>query len=187
MSDGPGRAAMRRNVLKRVAYHEAGHAVMAVVLDLPLSRARVFSRTDGIGGTATVPPLPGGEVLVLSSREAYLYARDRIDFCLAGLAAEHLSGVPGRLADEETFLASVQHDYQSACEMACWCVRAKPSDTIAGRQIRYVVRRQRLVRNRISQHAKAVHEVAAAIRKRRSLTGDEVRAIVRGQRSRPES
>ncbi len=177
---------MRRNVLKRVAYHEAGHAVMAVVLDLPLSRARIFSRADGIGGTATVPPMPGGEVLVLSSREAYLYARDRIDFCLAGLATEHLSGVPRRPVDEETFLASVQHDYRSACEMAYWCVRAKPPDTIADRQIAYVVRRQRVVRNKISRYARAVHEVAVALQKRRSrsLSGEEIRAIVRRQRNR---
>ena len=73
---------MTGDALRGVAFHEAGHAVVALALGLPIARVEIFQE-DYSGGTD-----------VDVEEAAHLPIEDQIAICVAGKAAEQLFNAP---------------------------------------------------------------------------------------------
>lgn len=71
-----------------VAYHEAGHAVMTYLCDLPIARASIIGTTSGVGGAV----FQGDSETAFMTRDAML---SQVKICYAGRASEEIKfGTP---------------------------------------------------------------------------------------------
>jgi ATP-dependent Zn protease len=91
--------AMVNDELRGVAYHEAGHAVVALALDLRVARVEIIN--DSKGGTDVI------------DRHDDLQLEDQIALCFGGIAAEERFDAPTHemsgFSDEACVLNLVSH------------------------------------------------------------------------------
>ena len=66
-----------------IAYHEAGHAVMSLLLNEPISRASIKSTTNGVGGAV----MPSDKETVFMTKESL---ENSIKISFAGRASEEI-------------------------------------------------------------------------------------------------
>jgi len=157
--------------LLRTAYHEAGHAVAAYTLRLPMQETSLVENEDSLGRMALAPP-------PASFQPETWYGEDRrmerrieahIICALAGPAAEaHWAGRRSH--------AGAHDDYQKAMYLAGWAV----SDSSGEGVRRYVAwlqyRAEALVQG--ARHWPVIEALAAQLLARRRLGTRQTRAVI---------
>lgn len=186
LTSGSPRARLLTPEEKRLlAYHEAGHVLMALLLrDIqPPSRVSILSRRDALGRS---PWATGEDREVLTRRQLMA----RLMVLLAGRAAElHVFGEPSTRAED---------DLQDAARLARQMVQrwamtgryeladpdgsADRTDRAAESVRRMVARAEQAARVILRDHDPALAQVAEALSVREVLTVDEVAGLagVRG-------
>jgi hypothetical protein len=158
----------RHTRLRRVAVHEAGHAVAAVLFRHGLRRATVEPGEDSLGHILT-NRLPRSVRRALELEWPTAAQRRRVDgfltMLLAGPAAER------RLAGRWNHVGAGQ-DYADAADVA---MRASQDEADMNSQIEAAVGRSIAFAD---DHWPAIEAVAEALAMRGTLTGGEVRAII---------
>jgi ATP-dependent Zn protease len=168
----PERAATQ---LRRTAYHEAGHAVIARVLDLA-------------HGSATIIPnyeeSEAGPVVIFDPRLLVnrweLSGRDRPYG--AGLRAYAMMAMAGRLAEIE-FLGRCRGGDGDDCRKVNFCLDSLGVPDSDFR--RYHRRLERFARQLVRRHRGRIERVAAALVERQTLAGEEIGQLVAIPSPRP--
>jgi ATP-dependent Zn protease len=171
---------------RRLAYHEAGHAIAQFFL-LPRFRVAHATITKRLGssGEAFVEAKPLEEIVTQSAEEVF----DRIQVSLASRAAEELflsarlNGVGGDLANAtQLALQYVAHwgmgdtFFSAAATLA---PERMYTDPTLREQAEKVLRQAYVaVRNLIEQHRKALIAVAEALIEREELDSDEIETLI---------
>ena len=158
-------------VSRAAAFHEAGHAVAAVVLDVPFDRVSILADAESLGRSifsgATLPP---DWFHSLSRDECDLVER-RIVVALCGPEAERLSG-------ERTGYQSTASDWGLVADLL-------KSLALGEEGIRnyhdWLKDRARSVIDG-GFNGRAIAAVAAALMERHTLTAAEVGRVVSGRR-----
>ncbi|HEY3315827.1 MAG TPA: AAA family ATPase [Bacillota bacterium] len=161
---------------RRVAYHEAGHAIMAeVVRPGSVSTISITSRGGSLGHVRHTPE----DDFYLSTRE---YLEGQIQVALAGAVAEEIA-----FGSRST---GAMNDFQQAVEQARRIIRAGLSDLgivspetlperTEHREIGALLRAQEgAVREFLGGRREALEKVASIVLDRETLSGDEVRRVV---------
>jgi ATP-dependent Zn protease len=172
---------------RRIAYHEAGHAIAQAKL-LPrwrVAHATIAKRLD-THGEAYVQPKPMEEIVTESADEIF----EHIEVCLASRAAEEiflntrLNGVGGDLHQAtQLALRYVAHwgmgdSFFSAA--ATLSPERMYTDPVLRMEVESVLRRAYgEVRALIERHRAAVIAVAEALISREDLTGEEIEQLIR--------
>jgi ATP-dependent Zn protease len=151
-----------------IAYHEAGHAVIAVHYGFPLRHVTIIPDDEHLGHVSTESPKRQIDAYNPNSDPMRIerVLRRYYQFCMAGAEAvmlvcpEHTySGIGADLPDANSCLRHLSADDD---ERDAW---------------------QRLLdiqtRNLVARYRPAIEALAAALMERKALTGKEVRAIVR--------
>jgi ATP-dependent Zn protease len=179
---------------RRLAYHEAGHAVAQFFL---LPRFRVAHATIvkrlGSAGEAFVEAKPLEEIVTQSADEVF----DRIQVSLASRASEELflsarlNGVGGDLANAtQLALQYVAHwgmgetFFSAAATMAPERMYTDP--VLRGQAEKLLREAYAAVRALIEQHRKALIAVAEALLDREELDSDEIEQLIREAEAPPE-
>jgi hypothetical protein len=161
-----------------VAYHEAGHAVVAVATRIPVKSATIRSRFgEGSRGSVVIPGRWARSLTWDSDgRRLSAYAA----YAAAGAVAVAIHLAKGTAVAPEKLMVDLEHDCPSDWEDAlAAAVSARGAHRPVGPFLRRTVRRaERILR----RHWPAVERVASALR-RRTLTGAEVRALVLRKRT----
>ena len=170
---------------RRLAYHEAGHAVAAVKLfkRFRLTRATIESQHD-LGAASLVASKPTEEIHTQTKGELVVH----LQVSLAGRAAEQLflgeeiSGASGDLALATNIAEQMLKLFGMNGSLASAGGRIDGSGMIPGRPSREVGRvldqNFYRVKHLLEEHRPAVDAVAHALIERHALVGDEVYAIV---------
>ncbi|MBV9357654.1 MAG: AAA family ATPase [Chloroflexi bacterium] len=170
---------------RRLAYHEAGHAVAAVKLfkRFRLTRATIESQHD-LGASSLVASKPTEEIHTQTKGELMVH----MQVSLAGRAAEQLflgeeiSGASGDLALATSIAEQMLKLFGMNGSLASAGGRIDGSGMVPGRPSREVGRlldqNFYRVKRLLEEHRPAVEAVANALIERHALVGDEVYAIV---------
>ena len=156
--------------LQATAYHEAGHAVVALLLGMRLRSVTIlFDEEHHNKGLCSCEPEKGLDRVdewPLPRREAW--ANRRITFVIAGPIAE-------KRFTNRTNRAGSSADFDEAVRIA---EKVSLSDREAERQIDWLWERANNLLA-VKETWKAVEEVAAALLAQQTLTGRAVKKIVR--------
>ncbi len=175
---------------RRLAYHEAGHAVAAVKLftRFRLTRATIESQHD-LGAASLVASKPTEEIHTQTKGELVVH----MQVSLAGRAAEQLflgeeiSGASGDLALATSIAEQMLKLFGMNGSLASAGGRIDGSGMVPGRPSREVGRELDQsfyrVKRLLEDHRPAVEAVANALIERHALVGDEVYAIVNAAES----
>ncbi len=162
----------RRQASRRTltAYHEAGHAVVAVVLRIPIDQATIVPDHDESSAGQVILAARWTESLSYSSgnRKHAAYATQSMAGVMALALWRHDRAA---MFDE---LRQERHDWGNVVDAAIAIVGPGGDATTFYRRAR--LRAERLLR----AHWPAVERVAAALRDCQTLQGPVVRALVRG-------
>jgi len=179
--------------VESVAYHEAGHALVHYFLYS--NRQRLISLTLRKGTTVEVcdlqtrktlkttrQPLSGwcetewllGLPPVTTKAEALEWAEVDVAYSVAGYVAEHLIWPEGTLRDTPGF----EGDWVSVREFVRW-LRKRGVKVGFGT----VLRGRRRAGRVLAEHRRELEALAGALCKRRTLTGEEVVAIIEAHRA----
>ncbi len=157
-------------VLEKVAYHEAGHAVAAVVQGRCVKRVSIMERW-GIGGSVCLswPPrwFCAGEDATEARRQKWVEAE--IIMALAGPAANEVFGDP---AEE----CAVRVDREYAVKLALRVAGARASKEALDK---FLLPLQRRARSLVVMHWDAVDALAQALLVRHEIRGPQARRIIR--------
>ncbi|GAU27497.1 hypothetical protein TSUD_14770 [Trifolium subterraneum] len=140
---------------KLTAYHESGHAIVALNTDgaHPIHKATIMPRGSALG---MVTQLPSSDETSISRKQLLA----RLDVCMGGRVAEEL--IFGR--DNVTTGAS--SDLQSATELAQYMVVKLLRDAYDR------------VKALLKKHEKALHVLANALLERETLSAEEIRRLL---------
>jgi ATP-dependent Zn protease len=75
--------------IEKTAYHEAGHAITALHLNIPFTKVSIVSKEDYLGYVSTKPPKwfsPDSD----NSYRTYNFINNRVMFAFSGLASEKI-------------------------------------------------------------------------------------------------
>ncbi|XP_004498398.1 ATP-dependent zinc metalloprotease FTSH 11, chloroplastic/mitochondrial [Cicer arietinum] len=170
---------------KLTAYHESGHAIVALNTDgaHPIHKATIMPRGSALG---MVTQLPSSDETSISKKQLLA----RLDVCMGGRVAEEL--IFGR--DNVTTGAS--SDLQSATELAQYMVsscgmsdtigpihiKERPSSEMQSRIDAEVVKLLREAYDRVKallkKHEKALHALANALLEYETLNAEEIRRLL---------
>ncbi|CAK8570266.1 unnamed protein product [Lathyrus sativus] len=170
---------------KLTAYHESGHAIVALNTDgaHPIHKATIMPRGSALG---MVTQLPSSDETSISKKQLLA----RLDVCMGGRVAEEL--IFGR--DNVTTGAS--SDLQSATELAQYMVsscgmsdtigpihiKERPSSEMQSRIDAEVVKLLRDAYDRVKallkKHEKALHVLANALLECETLNSEEIRRLL---------
>jgi ATP-dependent Zn protease len=155
------------------AYHEAGHAVITIVLGLPVTDVTIqFAEEDNANGSMTHPsPLMFD---VTTQRERRTIARSQIIACYAGYPAELLT-------DPDADAALSQGDEENAFDLSRqYAVLPRSHRGYVGDDVHvgYLGRLKAKARRLVQTHQAEIAVVAAALLERTSLSGDEVKQLL---------
>jgi ATP-dependent metalloprotease len=170
---------------KLTAYHESGHAIVALNTDgaHPIHKATIMPRGSALG---MVTQLPSSDETSISRKQLLA----RLDVCMGGRVAEEL--IFGR--DNVTTGAS--SDLQSATELAQYMVSScgmsdtigpihikdRPSSEMQSRIDAEVVKLLRDAYDRVKallkKHEKALHVLANALLECETLNAEEIRRLL---------
>lgn len=155
----------------KTAYHEAGHAVIAAVLDLHVNGVTIIRREGSLGCTTSPNPIYGYEGSGKRDRQGR--ARDSIVTLYAGLAAESLFvGTP--FSFEEDAEHGAWNDHEVAWELLRE-VHVRGSSFVGDDSYcRALERLQRKAKALVKQHRDAIQRVASALIERRTLKHEEL-------------
>ncbi|MEM6731933.1 MAG: hypothetical protein AAF658_10275 [Myxococcota bacterium] len=145
----------------REAVHEAGHAVMAVLLGRPIVHVQIEPQPETKMRSPTVLPKRRVED---SAERAHLEGEAML--ALAGLSAERVLGV----ASQESLVAS-RADLEIATRVARLTVGGARADKAVAHHISVVERM-------LERRRELVVNLAKTLLEKQRLSGDDVRAIV---------
>ena len=151
---------MKKKRPSAAAYHEAGHAVAAILLDC-LRSVTITSRHSGHTHVDTPENMNGHNP---SFRQ---WAKHRLVFCLAGMAAQRRAYPPQGTTGEFGLLLEAMHDHDEAVRMI---TELNPPCPIVEA---FIVQAEADVL--IERHWHEIERVAEALMKRKTLAADEVR------------
>jgi ATP-dependent Zn protease len=165
--------------LVRTAYHEAGHAVAHVVLELPPTSATIVADGDTRGRVRSLNPIYSYEGT--GRRERSSRARNAIVAAYAGLAAEHVF-----CGTVFSFKEGTKHgawrDHDEAWGLLCDHVPVRGSIYLGDDAYDAALQRlQRRALTLVHQNRAAIERVAHLLIKRHTLTGRQICAAVRGK------
>jgi hypothetical protein len=168
-----------RRALERIAYHEAGHAVMSVICRRPFSFATIIPASD-YAGLVQHPAFPADfqpDLSVIPGARHSKLLEDHILISLAGAAAEDV--FVGR-AKPRREAGNAVHDYKIATQMALH-VTGDPNEASA-----YVTWLLHRARNklRVPHNWLAVELVTNALLDRQRLSYRATRRVIEDGRER---
>ncbi|KAG1367699.1 ATP-dependent zinc metalloprotease FTSH 11, chloroplastic/mitochondrial [Cocos nucifera] len=170
---------------KLTAYHESGHAIVALNTDgaHPVHKATIMPRGSALG---MVTQLPSQDETSISKKQLLA----RLDVCMGGRAAEEL------IFGEEYITTGASNDLHTATELAqhmvstCGMsdaigpvyVKERPSTEMQSRIDSEVVKLLRDAYDRVKQllkkHERALHALANALLEYETLTADEIKQVL---------
>ncbi|XP_038973430.1 ATP-dependent zinc metalloprotease FTSH 11, chloroplastic/mitochondrial isoform X3 [Phoenix dactylifera] len=152
---------------KLTAYHESGHAIVALNTDgsHPIHKATMMPRGSALG---MVTQLPSQDETSISKKQLLA----RLDVCMGGRVAEEL------IFGEECITTGASNDLQTATELAQYMVSTCGMSNAIGPV--YVKERSGSeMQSRIdAEHEKALHALANALLEYETLTADEIKQIL---------
>lgn len=165
---------------RRLAFHEAGHAVAAVKLHrrARVTRATIIRHSDALGLVAWKPT----EEIYTKTREEVL---EDIDVALASRASEEiflgtqLTGVTGDLQQATQAAAYLIGMYGMNGSLVSMAVFGGPDGEVRRDVHKLLRERYAFIKRFIEDNRPAVEAVAEALLQRSELDGREVEAIVR--------
>ena len=167
--------------LKKTAYHEAGHAVVAMLLNIPVSYATITARDD-YGGYVYY----GDESVTEYTKEDM---ENRICVSMAGRAGEVkfygekgvTSGASGDLRTATAYAAAMICDYGMAEDLVYLGTAERQSDKVRAKMHRIIKSQYERAIGIISENADKVRAVAAALLEKSSLGEAQLRHIIIGE------
>ncbi|XP_010924852.2 ATP-dependent zinc metalloprotease FTSH 9, chloroplastic/mitochondrial-like isoform X1 [Elaeis guineensis] len=170
---------------KLTAYHESGHAIVALNTDgaHPVHKATIMPRGSALG---MVTQLPSQDETSISKKQLLA----RLDVCMGGRAAEEL------IFGEEYITTGASNDLHTATELAQYMVstcgmsdaigpvyvKERPSSEMQSRIDAEVVKLLRDAYDRVKQllkkHETALHALAKALLEYETLTADEIKQVL---------
>jgi len=163
---------MGRLSVIQIAHHEAGHAVAAVVLGIGIEKVTLEDDEEANALAYCLHPGIHGFVSTTRKEQAAL-ARDLVYVCYAGYAAEARYQPKARRRQ-------AAHDDANASEL-CWTYSIGPRNCFVGDEV-YLAGLKRLeneAKRLVRKCWPSIHAVAIELKKRRTLTCEEVRTIIR--------
>jgi ATP-dependent metalloprotease len=173
------------------AYHEAGHALVAVLTDgaMPIHKATIMPRGASLG---MVTQLPEGDQTSQSYKEMLAY----MDVCMGGRVAEELifgeenvtSGAMSDIAQATRVARNMVTKYGFSDEVGIVYYEGEGGQESASPETRarIDVEVKRLTqssydraRDLLKRYSKAHHLLAETLLEYETLTGDEVRELIR--------
>lgn len=155
--------------IRRLAYHEAGHAVVARALGIRVVRIEAPHQPPARWQTwyAPVPPTRAGALrgLIVAT---------------AGACCERLHGLYPPItytADGRARLAGFTSDAEDVREILGWCLRLHPNFPECLRYWIYAIRRARHILTR-PKHAAAVAAIAGALQRVEMLSGPALDRLI---------
>ncbi len=154
--------------LLRIAYHEAGHAVVAYVLRRRFTNLSIIEDDDSLGHVSFAKHHPKFQPDVMSFDKARPQIEKRVMVSAAGDAAESL------LTGRHNWLGARQ-DMENAHRMAGYLCGSPEEETA---YVRWLwIRTQNLLRHHV--HWRAVEVLAAALIEQKRIGQKEARVIIR--------
>ncbi|KAJ8486695.1 hypothetical protein OPV22_019180 [Ensete ventricosum] len=170
---------------KLTAYHESGHAIVALNTDCAhaIHKATIIPRGSALG---MVTQLPLQDETSISKRQLLA----RLDVCMGGRVAEEL------IFGEESITSGASSDLQTATELAHYMVstcgmsdaigpvsvKERPGSELQSRIDAEVLKLLReaydRVRRLLQKHENALHALATALLKYETLSADEIKRIL---------
>jgi hypothetical protein len=156
---------------QRCAYHEAGHVVVCLALDLPLAGAeisasggRTWPENDALGQDAAIDVLQMAHVIGPPSSRLFGKFRDQIVLCLAGgMAEEFMFPTP-----RDKYFDQDQVEARLRAELVAYSGRGAPAF------LEYCSQECKAV---LGKHRPAIEAIAVTLLERGSLDGDQLRAV----------
>jgi len=169
------------------AYHEGGHALVAVFTDgaLPVHKATIVPRGNALG---MVAQLPNHDMTSYSRRQMLA----KLDVCMGGRVAEEL------IFGSENVTSGAESDFDQATKLAeAMVMRYGMSERIGhvvhdkaeeSSETRAVIEAEvkKLLEDAyarakavLTSHQRLLHKLAGTLLERETLTGDEVRGLVK--------
>ncbi|MBD5397897.1 ATP-dependent zinc metalloprotease FtsH [bacterium] len=179
--------------LKNTAYHEAGHALCSVLLPEvdPIHKATIVPRGQALGLVQQLPE------------------RDKVSVNITEIRSNIAVALAGRISEETFFgkdkiTTGASSDIQAATKYArnsvvFWGLSPKVGTVYYGEREKYPISEEtsreidlevkrmidegyKLAKSTISKHKTTLEKLAKALLEYETLTGDEVRAIVKGKK-----
>jgi ATP-dependent Zn protease len=152
-----------------VAHHEAAHAVVAVVLDVPLDEVTIVPSGDAAGSTTHPSPLMVDDPDPYPTRSSLAkLVKAMATGQYAGRAADRRRG-----CEEERKYAA---DDENAWELLCNYVRVRGATNEAYNRL--VQRLRREADRLVAAHWPQVEALARVLLERKTMSGEEVLAVV---------
>lgn len=157
---------------QRYAYHEAGHVVICLALDLPLAGAeistsgggRTWPENNALGQAAAIDVLQAAHVIGPPPPSLFSKFRDQIVLCLAGgLAEEFMLPAP-----RDKYFDQDQVEARLRAELVTYSGRG------ASAFLEYCSQECKAI---LGNHRPAIEAIAEALLDRGSLDGDQLRAV----------
>ena len=172
------------------AYHEGGHALVAMYTDgaMPVHKATIVPRGAALG---MVSQLPEKDMVMMSRRQMLA----KLDVCMGGRAAEEL------IFGAANVTSGAESDFQSATQVAdAMVTRFGMSERVGymvldGQRVGGDTRRtvEEEVKNLLDvsytrakeilvKHEPELHRLAAALLERETLTQEDIRRVMNGEK-----
>ncbi|MGN0929035.1 MAG: ATP-dependent zinc metalloprotease FtsH [Alphaproteobacteria bacterium] len=184
---------MSPDEIKNTAYHEAGHALCSVLLPEvdPIHKATIVPRGQALGLVQQLPE------------------RDKVSVNITEIRSNIAVALAGRISEETFFgkdkiTTGASSDIQAATKYArnsvvFWGLSPKVGTVYYGEREKYPISEEtsreidlevkrmidegyKLAKSTISKHKATLEKLAQALLEYETLTGDEVRAIVKGKK-----
>ncbi|XP_068664588.1 ATP-dependent zinc metalloprotease FTSH 11, chloroplastic/mitochondrial isoform X1 [Aristolochia californica] len=170
---------------KLTAYHESGHAIVALNTDgaHPIHKATIMPRGSALG---MVTQLPSNDETSVSKKQLLA----RLDVCMGGRVAEEL------IFGQEHITTGASNDLHQATELAQYMVstcgmsdaigpiyiKERPGSDMQSRLDAEVVKLLREAYDRVKRllkkHEKALHALASALLEYETLAADDIKQIL---------
>lgn len=164
------RAETRAAPIENVAYHEAGHVVIAMVRDLAVNDVTIRPSRDYLGCVRKPSPMMYDRSTRTQCREI---VEDFIVSSYAGFEAELLLSEDAKeelSQDDFTSAFNMPREFEIAVR-GCSCVGDEA-------YMRYLDRRRREARALVVQHQDVIRKLGQALLKRKTMTADQAKKCV---------
>jgi len=160
--------------LKRTAYHEAGHAAVLLVYDLPFDSVTIKPTEDSTGGSRGHILKPNPMMFEGGKRERNQIVRQYIVSAYAGFEAE-------RCFDPNADEGLSEEDFSNAWNLPRdWDLPIKGCSYIGDEVYeQYLARQRQQARALVRKHWALVERLAQALLERETLSGEQAESLVR--------